>query len=98
MPFVTEELWQRLPRCPGECDGVASIMLAPYPQARPEWADAQAEADMEAAQAVVRAMRSLRAAYNLARVPAPTPPPPTHTHTHLHTHIIISSYRRELLT
>lgn len=29
MPFVTEELWQRLPRRPG--DLMPSIMLAKYP-------------------------------------------------------------------
>lgn len=29
MPFVTEELWQRLPRRPG--DETPSIMLASYP-------------------------------------------------------------------
>jgi valyl-tRNA synthetase len=33
MPFVTEELWQRLPR--RSTDSVPSIMLAPYPTA--EW-------------------------------------------------------------
>jgi valyl-tRNA synthetase len=30
MPFVTEELWQRLPRRPN--DLTPSIMLAPYPE------------------------------------------------------------------
>ena len=31
MPFVTEELWQRLPRRPGQ-QQAASIMVADYPQ------------------------------------------------------------------
>ena len=40
MPFVTEELWQRLPRRADQAD-LQSIMLAPYPQHQPEWRDAQ---------------------------------------------------------
>ena len=36
MPFLTEELWQRLDR---PADGPKSIALAPYPQFRPELAD-----------------------------------------------------------
>lgn len=31
MPFITEELWQRLPRKAAEQD-IPSIMVAPYPQ------------------------------------------------------------------
>lgn len=86
MPFVTEELWQRLPRRPGQCDDVKTIMLAPWPKVEPSWADAQADADVEQAQAVVRAMRSLRSAYGLVRSPSAAPvagimlslaPPPT---------------------
>lgn len=30
MPFVTEELYQRLPRRPG--DSICSIMVSPYPK------------------------------------------------------------------
>jgi valyl-tRNA synthetase len=30
MPFITEELWQRLPRRPN--DTTPSIMLSPYPE------------------------------------------------------------------
>jgi valyl-tRNA synthetase len=58
MPFVTEELWQRLPRRPGQSS--PSIMVAPYPTA--EWCgcrDLQAEADMEALLGVVREARAL---------------------------------------
>ena len=68
MPFVTEELWQRLPRCPGVTEGLESIMLAPYPTPVPGWTDARVEADMETAQTVVKAIRSLRSAYGLVRV------------------------------
>jgi len=67
MPFVTEELWQRLPRLPGLTDGPppVTIMLAPYPRAMPAWADASAEADLELMMAVVKAARALRATYGL---------------------------------
>jgi valyl-tRNA synthetase len=67
MPFVTEELWQRLPRVPGLTEGIESVMLAPYPVASPTWTDAVAEADLELAMTVVKAVRSLRAAYGLVR-------------------------------
>ena len=40
MPFVTEELWQRLPRRADQA-GLQTIMLAPYPQHTPEWQDPQ---------------------------------------------------------
>jgi valyl-tRNA synthetase len=59
MPFVTEELWQRLPR--RASDTVPSIMLAPYPDTA--WAgkaDLEAEATMDRVLAVVRETRDLR--------------------------------------
>ena len=65
MPFVTEELWQRLPKAGSEMEGVRSIMLAPYPRAVPEWEDAAAEEAVAAVQAAAGAVRSLRAGYNL---------------------------------
>ena len=60
MPFVSEELWQRLPRRPEEQTAPA-VMRAPYPAGQPAWADPAAEADMEVALAVVARARSLRA-------------------------------------
>mmetsp|Transcript_21894 Transcript_21894/g.70740 ORF Transcript_21894/g.70740 Transcript_21894/m.70740 type:complete len:1233 (+) Transcript_21894:79-3777(+) len=64
MPFVTEELWQRLPRAAG-CEEVASIMLAPYPVEEPTWKDQDAEAGQELMFTVVKAVRAVRADYNL---------------------------------
>jgi len=63
MPFVTEELWQRLPR--RKCETAPSIMVADYPEHIPARADDAAEAAMASALDVVKATRSLRAAYNL---------------------------------
>ncbi len=63
MPFVTEELWQRLPR--RKAESAPSIMIADYPAHAPERVDAVVEAQMAIAQETVKATRSLRAAYNL---------------------------------
>ena len=70
MPFVTEELWQRLPRTPGLTEGIESIMLAPYPVVVPSWTDAAALVDLELANTIVKAVRSLRASYGLVRAAA----------------------------
>ncbi|XP_030826182.1 LOW QUALITY PROTEIN: valine--tRNA ligase [Camarhynchus parvulus] len=65
MPFLAEELWQRLPRAP---PAPPSVSLAPFPE--PEqfcWQDEEAEATMEFVLSIVRALRSLRAAHGLTR-------------------------------
>lgn len=59
MPFVTEDLWQMLPKNP-EMDSPESIMIARYPAADPAWSSAEVEADMEAVNSVVAKTRSLR--------------------------------------
>ncbi|CAI7854382.1 unnamed protein product [Closterium sp. NIES-54] len=70
MPFVTEELWQRLPK-PADYSW-PSIMLAPYPSPVKEWADSEAEAMMATAESAVRSIRSLRMAYALQPKQRPT--------------------------
>ena len=65
MPFVTEELWQRLPRRTSE--RARSIMVAAYPVADPaNMQDEPLESDMTAALDAVKAVRALRASYNLS--------------------------------
>ena len=54
MPFITEEIWQRLPH-PG-----ASIMLAPFPKATKKAHDPAAEKDMALLIGVVTAIRNIR--------------------------------------
>ncbi len=54
MPFITEEIWQRLPH-----DG-ESLTVAPWPRSRSELVDAQAEEDMGVLQEVITCMRRLR--------------------------------------
>jgi valyl-tRNA synthetase len=63
MPFVTEELWQRLPRRAAET--APSIMVADYPAFTDDRTDNAVEESMAVAQEIVKATRSLRAAYNL---------------------------------
>lgn len=65
MPFVTEELFQRLPRRPE--DKTETIMLARFPQARIEWDSLQCETDFEYINAIVRASRSLLSDYNIKK-------------------------------
>jgi valyl-tRNA synthetase len=54
MPFITEELWQRLPHR-GE-----SIVVAPYPRASRRMADPAAEREMGGLIALVSAVRNIR--------------------------------------
>ena len=63
MPFVTEELWQRLPRRPE--DKTPSIMLAPYPVYEKEYDDPLAAAEYEQIIAAVKTARSLLDAYGI---------------------------------
>ena len=76
MPFVTEEIWQKLPNKQGP-----SIMVAEFPKHRPELLDAEAEKEMDAIARAIDGARSVRGEVNLppnqkvplqlfARVPA----------------------------
>ncbi|MDH5676180.1 MAG: valine--tRNA ligase [Myxococcales bacterium] len=65
MPFLTEEIWQRLPRPE---DGPPSIMLAPYPRAETDAArDPELDQEMARLQAVIVAARTVRAEHDLQR-------------------------------
>ena len=63
MPFLTEELWQRLPRRPG--DRTASITIAPYPQFSTDLSDSNAEEAYDLILDVSKSIRSLTAEYNI---------------------------------
>jgi valyl-tRNA synthetase len=58
MPFLTEELWQRLPRGDG---GPISIALAKYPEYNAGAVDPAAEREMEIFEEIVVSARNLRA-------------------------------------
>jgi len=64
MPFLTEELWQRLPG--HEAIHPTTICLAPYPQVEPAWSAPEIEAGMDALMAVVTRVRALRTEMGLA--------------------------------
>ena len=59
MPFVTEELWQRLPHTKG------SVMQSAWPQEDPAAQDPAAEEEMELVMTVISAVRNIRGEMNL---------------------------------
>jgi valyl-tRNA synthetase len=72
MPFIAEELWQRLPGraeaiSAGACS--ATVSLAPYPHPRDvdagRWESAEAEARMELTMRLVKGIRSVKGEYNI---------------------------------
>ncbi|HET9953593.1 MAG TPA: valine--tRNA ligase, partial [Polyangiaceae bacterium] len=69
MPFITEELWQRVPRPPAS---PISIALAPYPTLQPGARDQAAEARMNVLMAAISAARTARSEHEVhpaAKVP-----------------------------
>ncbi|XP_044971413.1 valine--tRNA ligase, mitochondrial 1-like [Hordeum vulgare subsp. vulgare] len=59
MPYITEELWQRLPQ-PKEACRKDSIMISEYPSAVQGWANDKVENEMEIVLDAVSKLRSLR--------------------------------------
>uniref|UniRef100_A0A667ZEY4 Valine--tRNA ligase n=1 Tax=Myripristis murdjan TaxID=586833 RepID=A0A667ZEY4_9TELE len=70
MPFVTEELFQRLPRRRPQ-DNPPSISVTPYPETDEFcWHSEEVDHQMELVMTVVKTIRSLRADYNLTKTRA----------------------------
>ncbi len=61
MPFVTEEIWQRLAAIAPDPDGAEQLIVARYPEADTAHIDQASEASFEAVQEFVRAIRNIRA-------------------------------------
>ncbi|TQV97359.1 valyl-tRNA synthetase, mitochondrial precursor [Cordyceps javanica] len=61
MPFISEEMWQRMPRRP--TDETKSIMIAKYPVYNPTLDDPQSETAYELVLDCVKAARSLTSEY-----------------------------------
>ncbi|MCS6858932.1 MAG: valine--tRNA ligase [Abditibacteriales bacterium] len=73
MPFLSEEIWQRLPKAgvvhprqpdaggAGGSASASSLMVQPYPTPPMGWIDADAEMEMNLFMDTVRAVRNLRA-------------------------------------
>ena len=64
IPFITEELWQRVAPLAGRAG--ASIVLAPYPQPHAERIDAAAESEVALLKDLVGACRNLRGEMNIS--------------------------------
>jgi valyl-tRNA synthetase len=63
MPFITEEIWQQLPKPTGT---PGSIMITMFPAADPSLVDEGAESAMNLLKDLVVGVRNLRAEYNVA--------------------------------
>ena len=59
MPFITEEIWQKLPK-----DG-DSIMVAPFPEFDPKREDTEAETHLQWVMEIINAARNIRGEMNL---------------------------------
>jgi len=70
MPFVTEELFQRMPRRQDDTTTV-SIMISPFPEPVPSWSNPTIEEDVATAQKIIEIVRSMRA--NLRLHPSTRP-------------------------
>jgi valyl-tRNA synthetase len=71
MPFITEELWQRLPGVgarqlhPAYRHAEPTVMLAEYPRADAALIDVRAEAEMQALIELISRVRNIRAEMNI---------------------------------
>ncbi|HKP73727.1 MAG TPA: class I tRNA ligase family protein, partial [Pyrinomonadaceae bacterium] len=71
MPFITEELWQRLPGVgeqllhPAYAGTPVTIMLAAYPEGRAELIDERAESEVQAIIELVSRVRNIRSEMNI---------------------------------
>ncbi|ORX39758.1 valine-tRNA ligase [Kockovaella imperatae] len=63
MPFVTEDLWQRLPRRAG--DATESIMISSFPEKIPQQEFPEALRDFDLVFETIKSARSIAAMYNL---------------------------------
>eukprot|EP00761_Pharyngomonas_kirbyi_P014295 gb/GECH01014325.1/.p1 GENE.gb/GECH01014325.1/~~gb/GECH01014325.1/.p1 ORF type:complete len:972 (+),score=309.36 gb/GECH01014325.1/:1-2916(+) len=68
MPFVTEELWQRLP---GASMRPESIMIAEYPPYVEQWSNEDIERNMDLLLNLIHKTRSIKGAYNLTKAQKP---------------------------
>ncbi len=66
MPFITEEIWQKLKAATDGVEDKASIMLASWPAAEAGRIDETVESDFEYLKGLITALRNIKANYGLA--------------------------------
>ena len=66
MPFITEEVWQRLNETEPGSSQPESICIAPWPEAKEEWVDGKAEEQMDNVTDAIRTVREIRVSLGLA--------------------------------
>ncbi len=64
MPFITEELWSKIPKSAFLSD-LDSIMFAPYPRPDEQYFDAEADEKMQLLMRTIRSIRNIRQTYNV---------------------------------
>ncbi|RMA79945.1 valine--tRNA ligase [Umboniibacter marinipuniceus] len=64
MPFITEEIWQRVKTLAGQSG--ESIMLAPYPVANEDKIDTESEANIEWLKSFIDGIRTIRGEMNIS--------------------------------
>ncbi|MBX9941555.1 MAG: valine--tRNA ligase [Candidatus Obscuribacterales bacterium] len=65
MPFITEDLWSRVPKSSFFPKDFQSIMFAPYPRPDENFIDDESEEKMEFLIRVIRSIRNIRQTYNV---------------------------------
>jgi valyl-tRNA synthetase len=65
MPFVTEEIWRKLPLAPAERADSLMVALWPAQESLAAWRDQDAEAAIGAVREVVTAVRAVRSRYSV---------------------------------
>ncbi len=65
MPFITEDIWRRLPL--PEADRAESLMIADWPTRLEKWRDEGAETSMQILREVITSVRSVRARFEVPR-------------------------------
>ncbi|XP_058023705.1 valine--tRNA ligase, mitochondrial [Ahaetulla prasina] len=67
MPFVTEELWQRLPKTDLETSPSICVARYPSPERLRHWCNPEEEANFLLVQQIIQVIRSMRATYQLTK-------------------------------
>ncbi|MDD5644172.1 MAG: valine--tRNA ligase [bacterium] len=65
MPFITEEIWQKLFEASGKKKPCESIMIAAWPDFKPKKSDTGIISLVEVKHEMIKAMRNLRSEYNI---------------------------------